>query len=282
VLTHLVLLDNGTIRRFAADDRLAVGEPGRGPTMPSEVPEGNVGDVSAATLEPHGGHRSVSGGLARAAVFGVSDGLVSNVSLILGFAGSGVDNTVVRLAGLAGAVAGGISMAAGEWVSITSQNDLIERELDIERRELVRNVEHETEELAAVYESHGMGSERAAAAAHEVMQQPEAALAVHAREELGIDPDSLPSPLGAAALSLVCFLFGALLPVVPWFVTDGNPAAWASLAIGVVTAGAVGGLVAKFAERRLITGVLRQVLIVLVACGITYAIGEVVGVNLAG
>ena len=224
----------------------------------------------------------MSGGLARAAVFGVSDGLVSNVSLILGFAGSGVDNTVVRLAGLAGAVAGGISMAAGEWVSITSQNDLIERELAIERRELVRNVEHETEELAAVYESHGMGSERAAAAAEEVMRQPEAALAVHAREELGIDPDSLPSALWAAALSLVCFLFGALLPVIPWFVTEGDPAAWASLAIGVVTAAAVGGLVAKFAERRLITGIARQVLIVLVACGITYAIGEVVGVNLGG
>lgn len=215
-------------------------------------------------------------------MFGVSDGLVSNVSLILGFAGSGVDNTVVRLAGLAGAVAGGISMAAGEWVSIASQNDLIERELTIERRELVRNVEHETEELAAIYEAHGMGSERAAEAAREVMQQPETALAVHAREELGIDPDSLPSAFWAAALSLVCFLFGALLPVIPWFVTEGSSAAWGSLAIGVVTAGAVGGLVARFAERRLITGIVRQVLIVLVACGITYAIGEAVGVNLGG
>lgn len=224
----------------------------------------------------------MSGGLARAAVFGVSDGLVSNVSLILGFAGSGVDNTVVRLAGLAGAVAGGISMAAGEWVSITSQNDLIERELAIERRELVRNVEHETVELAAVYESHGMSSERAAAAAEEVMQEPENALAVHAREELGIDPDSLPSALSAAALSLVCFLFGALLPVIPWFVGDGTQAAWASLTIGVAAAAVVGGLVARFAERPIIYGVVRQVVIVLVACGITYLIGEAVGVNLAG
>lgn len=224
----------------------------------------------------------MSGGLARAAVFGVSDGLVSNVSLILGFAGSGVDNTVVRLAGLAGAVAGGISMAAGEWVSITSQNDLIERELNIERRELVHNVEHETEELAAVYEAHGMGTERAAAAAQEVMRQPETALAVHAREELGIDPDSLPSALWSSALSLVCFLFGALLPVIPWFLTDGAQAAWASLAIGVAAAAGVGGLVARFAERSIIAGVARQVAIVLVACGITYLIGEAVGVNLAG
>lgn len=215
-------------------------------------------------------------------MFGVSDGLVSNVSLILGFASSGVDNSVVRLAGLAGAVAGGISMAAGEWVSISSQNDLIEREIAIERRELVHNVEHETEELAALYEAHGMGTERAVAAAHEVMQQPERALAVHTREELGVDPDSLQSAMWAAGLSLVCFLFGALLPVVPWFVGGGTGAAWASLAIGVVAAGAVGGLVAGFAERRVVAGVARQVLIVLVACGITYTIGELVGVNLGG
>lgn len=238
--------------------------------------------MNAHSHEPHGGHRSVSGGLARAAVFGVSDGLVSNVSLILGFAGSGVDNTVVRLAGLAGAVAGGISMAAGEWVSISSQNDLIKRELEIERSELIHNVEHETEELAAMYESHGMGSARAAAAAEEVMQQPDMALAVHAREELGVDPDSLQSAAWAAGLSLVCFLFGALLPVIPWFVGSGSGAAWASLVIGMVTAGFVGGLVARFAERSIVAGAARQVAIVIVACGITYLIGELVGVNLGG
>lgn len=238
--------------------------------------------MKAHSHEPHGGHRSVSGGLARAAVFGVSDGLVSNVSLILGFAGSGVDNTVVRLAGLAGAVAGGISMAAGEWVSISSQNDLIERELEIERRELIHNVEHETEELAAMYESHGMGSARAAAAAEEVMQQPDMALAVHAREELGVDPNSLQSAVWAAGLSLVCFLFGALLPVIPWFVGGGNAAAWASLGIGIITAAFVGGLVARFAERSIAGGVARQVAIVIVACGVTYLIGELVGVNLGG
>jgi VIT1/CCC1 family predicted Fe2+/Mn2+ transporter len=236
--------------------------------------------VTAA--EPHTGHRSVSGGLARAAVFGVSDGLVSNVSLILGFAASGADISVVRLAGLAGAVAGGISMAAGEWVSVTSQNDLIERELAIERRELRHNIEHETEELAAIYESHGMGKERAAAAAAEVMREPETALAVHAREELGIDPHDLPSPLWAAGLSLVCFLFGAFMPIVPWFIGGGDGAAWASLSIGVVAAAVVGGLVGRFAERSISRSVLRQVLIVLVACGVTFAIGQLVGVNLGG
>lgn len=223
----------------------------------------------------------MSGGLARASVFGVSDGLVSNVSLILGFAGSGVDSTVVRLAGLAGAVAGAISMAAGEWVSVTSQNDLIERELTIERRELVHNREHETEELAAIYERHGMAPDRAAAAAEDVMQTPDLALAVHAREELGIDPHDLPSAFNAAGLSLLCFLFGAFLPLVPWYIGSGTSAAWASLAIGVVAAGGVGGVVARFAERPIVYGVARQVVIVLVACGVTYLIGELVGVNLA-
>lgn len=224
----------------------------------------------------------MSGGLARASVFGVSDGLVSNVSLILGFAGSGVDSSIVRLAGLAGAVAGGISMAAGEWVSVTSQNDLIERELEIERRELINNVDDETAELAAVYEGHGIAPHRAAEAAADVMRRPETALSVHAREELGIDPDDLPSAMWAAGLSLVCFLFGAVLPIIPWFVGAGAAAAWSSLAIGVAAAAVVGGIVARFAERPVYRGVARQVLIVLVACGVTYAIGELVGVNLAG
>lgn len=232
--------------------------------------------------EPHSGHRSVAGGIARAAVFGVSDGLVSNVSLILGFAGSGVDTSVVRLAGLAGAVAGGISMAAGEWVSITSQNDLIERELAIERRELTHNTEHETAELAAIYEGHGIAPHRAREAAADVMRRPETALSVHARQELGVDPDALPSAFWAAAVSFVCFLFGAFLPIIPWFIGSGGAASWASLAIGMLAAGVVGALVARFAERPLYLGIVRQVVIVVIACGITWLIGDLAGVSLGG
>lgn len=210
----------------------------------------------------------------------MSDGLVSNVSLLLGFAGSGADISVVRLAGIAGAVAGAISMAAGEWVSVTSQNDLIERELTIERRELTHNTEHETEELAAIYVTHGIDPERAAAAAADVMRRPDTALGVHAREELGVDPDDLPSAGRAAGLSFVCFIFGALLPLLPWYLGSGGGAAIASLLIGVGAAAVVGGLVAGFAEKPLVFGIARQVAIVLVACGVTYAIGELVGINL--
>lgn len=223
----------------------------------------------------------MSGGLARAAVFGANDGLVSNVSLILGFAGSGVDSSVVRLAGLAGAVAGAISMAAGEWISITAQNELVEREVAIEHRELVGNTEAETAELAGMYEEHGMTPETAERAAEEVMREPERAVAVHAREEMGIDPGDLPSPFTAAVISLACFLFGALLPVIPWLSdATGTAPALASLTIGVVAAAIVGALIGRFAERSIPLAMLRQVVIVLVACGITYAIGELVGVNL--
>jgi vacuolar iron transporter family protein len=231
--------------------------------------------------ELHGGHRSVSGGLARAAVFGVNDGLVSNVSLILGFAASGVDSSVVRLAGLAGAIAGGISMAAGEWISVSAQNELVERELAVERRELAGNAEAETDELAAMYEEHGISPETARAAAEDVMLHPEVALRVHAREEMGVDPSELPSALAAAAISLVCFLFGALLPVIPWFTgASGFAPAAVSVGIGVVAAGFVGAAIGQFAERSIVRSILRQITIVLVACAITYAIGDIVGVNL--
>jgi vacuolar iron transporter family protein len=213
-------------------------------------------------------------------VFGVNDGLVSNVSLILGFAASGVDTTVVQLAGIAGAVAGGISMAAGEWVSVSAQNDLIARELAVERREHVYNPEHERDELAELYESYGMPHEHAEAAASAVMREPETALSIHARHELGIDPDELPSPWWAAGLSLVCFLFGAILPIIPWFIGSGAGAAVASLAIGVVAAAATGGIVGRFAEKPLHWAVLRQVGIVLGACTVTFVIGQLVGVNL--
>lgn len=224
-------------------------------------------------------HRSVSGGLARAAVFGVSDGLVSNVSLVLGFAGSGIDNNVVRLAGIAGAVAGAASMAAGEWVSVSAQNELVLRELEIERREHRVNAEAETAELAAMYEGHGMSPEQALASAREVMRSPEDALLVHAREEFGVDPTDLPSPWWAAALSLVCFLLGAAVPVIPWYVGSGEAAKIASVLAGVAGALVVGAFIGKMAERSLGRSALRQAIILLLATAVTYLIGTLFDVT---
>ena len=171
-------------------------------------------------------------------------------------------------------------MAAGEWISVSAQNEMIERELGVERRELARNTAAETAELAAIYEDHGMSPDIAAAAAADVMKSPERALEVHAREEMGIDPTDLPSPLAAALVSFLCFTFGALLPVIPWFTgSQGFAPAAVSVTIGVVAAGFVGAAIGRFAERSILRSILRQVLIVLVACAITYAIGELVGVS---
>ena len=226
-------------------------------------------------------HRAVAGGLARAAVFGISDGLVSNVSLVLGFAGGGVAASVVRLGGLAGAVAGAFSMAAGEWISVSAQNELVHRELEVERRELMKNPEKETLELAAFYESHGMTREQAIAGATEVMQDPERALIVHAREEFGIDPNEMPSAVGAALLSFAMFVVGAILPVIPWFFSKGNGASIASVSIGIVSAAFVGAALGTSTERSVARSSVRQVLILLAATGATYLVGKLLGTQIS-
>jgi len=236
-------------------------------------------EKSRAEHDDHPDHRALAGGSARAGVFGLSDGLVTNVSLIIGFAASGIDASYVRLAGIASAVAGAVSMAAGEWVSITSQNDLVKREMALELRELQRNASAETSELAGMYRSHGMSSKQAEAAAAEVMKDPERAVMVHAREEFGLDPAQLPNPLRVAAVSIVTFLVGALLPVIPWLTGSGNPARIASVVIGVVAAAILGALIAQQAERPWWSGSVRQVVITVLAVSVTYVIGSLVGVN---
>ncbi|MGD9703518.1 MAG: VIT1/CCC1 transporter family protein [Acidimicrobiia bacterium] len=227
----------------------------------------------------HHEHRSVSGGTARAAVFGVSDGLVSNISLIIGFAGSGVAASVVRLAGLAGLVGGAFSMAAGEYVSVAAQNELIERELAVERRELRRNPEAETAELSRMYIAKGVDGERAREFAADIMRDPDTALGVHAREELGIDPDDLASPLRTAVASFLAFVVGAIVPLVPWFVASGRAAAITSVLIGALAAAVVGTLIGRLSERHVTRAALRQVAFLLLACTATYGVGAALGVT---
>jgi vacuolar iron transporter family protein len=231
--------------------------------------------------EAHPGHRQVTGGLARAAVFGMSDGLTSNVLLVIGFAGSGLHASVVRLAGLAGAIAGAVSMAAGEWISISAQNELVLREVDVERRELKGNTQAELVELAEMYEGHGMEPDTAALAAADVMRDQRRALSVHAREELGVDPDDLPSPWQASILSFICFIIGALLPVVPWFIGSGTGATVASVAVGTVAALALGWTIGQFAERNRVHSAVRQVVIMLAACVVTYSVGKLLDVHVS-
>ena len=240
-----------------------------------------MNERARAEHDDHPDHRALAGGTPRAAVFGLSDGLVTNVSLIIGFASSGGGSSVVRLAGIASAVAGAVSMAAGEWVSVKAQNELVQREMALELRELKRNARAETSELAGIYRSHGMSPEQATAAATEVMRDPERAVMVHAREEFGLDPAHLPQPVAVAVVSLISFLVGAMLPVIPWLSGSGDSARAASIIIGVVAAAMAGFAIAKQSERPAWLGVVRQVAILIGAVAVTYAIGSLVGVNLA-
>lgn len=222
-------------------------------------------------------HRDLSGGGARAAVFGVSDGLVSNASLILGVAGAQPAPGIVRLAGLAGMVAGAFSMAAGEYISVRAQVELFQRELDLEREEIDRIPDAERRELARIYESRGVAPQLASDLATEMHRDPEIALEAHARDELGIDPQSLGSPVQAAVSSFGAFGLGALAPLLPWFVTEGTAALVSSMVISALMAVAVGILLAVFTQRPWLRSAARQLAVAALAAGVTYSVGTMVG-----
>ena len=223
-------------------------------------------------------HRDVRGGSARAAVFGVSDGLVSNVGLILGVAGADPAPAVVRVAGLAGLVAGAVSMAAGEYNSMRVQSELFEREVQLERLEIRRNPHVETAELDQLYQSRGVAPEAARALAESVMSDEDLAVETHAREELGIDPGELGSPIGAAVWSFLSFAVGAAIPLLPWTLVPSGVATVASLAGALAAAVVIGVIVSRFTERPWPRAVTRQVLLTAVPAGITYAIGSALDV----
>ena len=222
-------------------------------------------------------HRDVTGGTARATVFGISDGLVSNVALILGVAAAAPDRSNVLVAGVAGLLAGAASMAAGEYVSMKAQSELVERELAIERQSLERQPAAETRELAAIYRTRGLDAARAQELAEAVMVDPEVALEVHAREELGVDPSETGNPTAAAVSSFIAFAIGALVPLVPWFFAAGNAAIITSAVLGLVAAATVGGVLATFTERSIVRTALRQVTWAVAACTVTWVIGTWLG-----
>lgn len=230
------------------------------------------------TLEHH--HRDIRGGTARAAVFGVSDGLVSNVALILGVAaGVHYHQDAVRLAGLAGLVSGAISMATGEYISMRAQVELFERELDLERREIRRRPETERRELAHIYRSRGVDPGTADEVAAQMMRDPDVALETHAREELGIDPAALGSPIGAGVSSFLAFAVGAIVPLFPWFFGGGESYAVATVILGAVAAMAVGAGLSRFTGRGAVRSAVRQLLFAAVGATVAYGIGSAFGVS---
>ncbi|MFG2097084.1 VIT1/CCC1 transporter family protein [Streptomyces sp. NPDC048612] len=220
-------------------------------------------------------HRDVNGGWLRPAVFGAMDGLVSNVALMTGAAGGALSQQAIVITGLAGLAAGAFSMAAGEYTSVASQRELVEAELDIERAELRKHPKDELEELAALYESRGVEPALARQVAEQLSRDPEQALEIHAREELGVDPSDLPSPAVAAVSSFGSFALGALLPVLPYLL--GASAIWPAVLLALAGLFVCGAVVARVTARSWWFSGLRQLALGGAAAGVTYVLGAVFG-----
>ncbi|GAB2661378.1 VIT1/CCC1 transporter family protein [Arenimonas aestuarii] len=227
-------------------------------------------------------HRTVGGGNLRAAIFGVNDGLVSNASLILGVVGAQATTGTVLATGIAGLLAGALSMAAGEYVSVRSQRELFEYQIGLEADELRQYPDAEAEELALIYIARGMPEDQARGFARQLVQNPKQALDVLAREELGLNPDDLGSPVGAAAFSFAAFTIGALVPLVPFFAGSALPQA-AYWGTGLAAAGlfGTGAAMSLFSGRNPWLGGLRMLGIGAAAGATVFLIGRLIGVELA-
>ncbi|MCW1100199.1 VIT1/CCC1 transporter family protein [Streptomyces sp. RS2] len=235
--------------------------------------------LSQQSPEIHHAHRDVTGGWLRPATFGVMDGLVSNFSLVAGVVGGGAPSSSVILTGLAGLVAGACSMASGEYASVSSQTELAQAEIAVEQRELQHNPDGELAELIAIYEAKGLKPDLASQVARELTADPETAWRVHTREELGIDPDDLPSPWTAAGSSFAAFSVGAFIPLLPFILGAGSIAVTLILsALALILTGAV---VARLTARPLWFGGTRQLVLGILSAAVTYGVGLLVGVGLS-
>ena len=237
-------------------------------------------DIRTSLNEAEPWHRTDKSGALRAAIFGVSDGLVSNTALVMGFAGSGVANSTVLFAGLAGLLAGAFSMGAGEYVSVASQTDLFRRELRLEAQELAEKPQEEQRELELLYRAKGLDADTARRTAAKIMSDPKTALDTLAREELGLDPDELGNPKKVAASSFAAFAVGAIVPVMPYVFLSGLTALWVAVGLAVIAMLLVGGTVGKLSGLGVARSALRQLLVGGGAAAVTYVLGRLVGTGL--
>jgi VIT1/CCC1 family predicted Fe2+/Mn2+ transporter len=238
------------------------------------VPSAATGSAALRTGWSHG-HRDVSGGWLRPTVFGAVDGLVTNASLISGLGGGGAAAHTIVLTGVAALVAGAFSMGTGEYISVTNQNELVQAEVSLEQKMLARFPDAEQDELAGYFREYGADADTAARMAAAVSKDPDTALRIHTREELGVDPTELPSPVLAGFASLLAFSIGALLPLLPYLL--GAPELALSLAITAVALAIGGTVVGRLTGRPLLRSGLRQLLFGAVAIGVTYGIGTLIG-----
>ena len=279
-----------TMAAMAADERRHAetwrwlekphGDEGAATTVDAER-QGRVAASVAEITKAENWHRGGAGTL-RAIVFGASDGLVSNLSLVMGVAGATAEPSFILLSGIAGLLAGAFSMAAGEYISVRSQVEVLERQIALERAELAAIPEEEFEELVAIYRSKGLPEEDARRFAEHIFQDPEVALQTLVREELGLDQDGISSPWSAAGGSFLAFVTGAIVPVIPFLFGSGDVALLVSFGMSMAALFLLGALVSLLTGRNLVFSGLRQVGIGATAAIVTYMVGRVIGVNVAG
>lgn len=239
------------------------------------------GLTGPAIAKLEGRHRGAGGNALRAAVLGANDGLLSNLSLVMGVAGAATDNRTILITGLAGLIAGACSMALGEWLSVTSSRELFARQIATEKAELEANPADEAEELALIYEAKGLPAEQARAFAERLMSDHTVALDTLAREELGIDPEELGgSAVVAGATSFLLFAGGAAFPVLPFFFLSGSAAVLSGVALSISALAFVGAATSLFTGRGIAFSAIRQVAIGAIAAGTTFAIGKLLGASI--
>jgi vacuolar iron transporter family protein len=234
---------------------------------------------SADHSETHHGARSRAGTL-RAVVFGINDGLISNTSLLMGMAGAAVPNQTLLITGAAGLLAGALSMASGEYVSVRAQRDTYSRQMQMEREELATYPQAEVDELATIYRARGLADADAERLASRILSDPDAALRTLAREELGIDPDDLGSPWTAAGSSFAAFALGAALPLLPLLMMPAKTAITVSAVVAGLALAVVGACVALFTGESSWKSAGRMLAIGAAAAGATFLIGRLFGVAL--
>ena len=246
--------------------------------------EKGAGGAGGGTIQRlEGRHRGMAGNSLRAAVLGANDGLVSNLSLVMGIAGAEASAKSILLTGLAGLVAGACSMALGEWLSVNSSRELYEKQIATEKYELETVPDEEKEEMVLIYQAKGLGVAQARSLADRLMADKGTALDTLVREELGIDPDELGgSAWAAGGMSFCLFASGALVPVAPYFFLNGWPAVIGSLALSALALALVGAGTSLFTGRHVAFSAARQIAIGLVGAAITFGVGRALGVSLGG
>ena len=243
--------------------------------------DGGRPDPQAQIRRRESWHRSDRSGALRAGVFGVSDGLVSNTALVMGFAGSGTSRTVTLLAGIAGLLAGSFSMAAGEYISMSSQREMYEREISLEQAELEEKPEEEHAELVLIYRAKGLSKPEAEQLADRIMADRSVALDTLAREELGLDPDELGSPWGSAFSSLFAFAIGAFVVIIPYLAGSGTAALLTAIVLAVAALFGVGASIGALNGRGVLRSGLRQVIAGVIAAGVTFGVGHLISAQLS-